>query len=234
MTSPLSHTKYVFIELSNQCSMAKTHQRCPAHYQCGNPVTLPMKIVHNVINLLWQHNYQGQIAFHNYNEPLEDLRLLGFIKYTHTMCPDSDIHITTNGRILDQTLLNELEYIGVTSMLVSTYNDAEYLRLIKLQTGIKYVVKKVKLDNRLRLYNRRPLPGGYTKPCYAPLRHLTITSKGLVTLCCFDWRNHHVFGNLLSDSLDRVLQNEYLHQIYKQLSSGDRQFLICQKCRTSR
>lgn len=148
------NTYRVSIELSNRCNYAKIHKKCPLNL-VDEPIILPAKIVFDILDTLDRYNFQGEIAFHNYNEPLIDPRLFKFIEYARQGFPQREIYICTNGFYLNQTLLDELVESGVSNVRVSAYSKREYQRLSQIKAQIPLSVEMTSLDDRLKLYESK-------------------------------------------------------------------------------
>jgi len=225
----ITKTGRITIELSNRCDMASFHKKCPLS-NAKEPVFLPIRTVKIIIKWLGKQKYDKFIAFHNYNESLQDPRLYYLLDYVRKKCSKASIFILTNGHWLNQVILNELEFFGVKKVYVSAYTPYDYKRLAKIKGGnIKYRVRKVNnLDDRLYEYECQNAPK--KKPCYAPYGEVVIRCTGDVVLCCRDWDNRHVFGNVLQDPLQKILSKKLMRKAYERLSSGDRYFDLCKGC----
>jgi 2-deoxy-scyllo-inosamine dehydrogenase (SAM-dependent) len=224
-------TTRISIELSNLCSYAGIHKKCPLSL-VEEPVILPSSIVYNVISTLDRFNFRGIIAFHTYNEPLMDPRLVKFIEVARKACPENEIFICTNGYYLDQGMANDLVHSGVSRIRVSAYSEKEYDRLSKIRLRIPYSVEISTLDNRLDLYNS---PENDTQtPCFAPLNEIIITREGCISLCCLDWKREHSFGDLKKQSFEEMIRSGELQSVYERLRAGDRFLPICKRCGWSR
>lgn len=230
-THPLTHTSRVTFELSNLCNYSKIHKKCPLNLS-QEPTILPRRIVFDVLDYLAKHDFAGQVAFHNYCEPLIDPRLFEFIGYARRRCSRSDIYICTNGFYLNQTMADELVSAGVTSIRVSAYSQSEFERLSKIKPEIPFTVWKARLDDRLNVYEASINDTG--KPCFAPLNEIIVAREGCISLCCLDWQRVYRFGNLYEQTFEQVLSNGQLQEIYERLSKGDRFLDICRRCGWSR
>lgn len=232
MENPFQYTARVTFELSNLCNYAVFHQSCPLHRETTHLI-LPQKIVNGVLDCLQKYRFQGIIAFHNYNEPLIDPRLFLFIKTAKEKCPQCSILIWTNGYYLNQVIMDELVEFGVTQIIVTAYNEAEFERISALQTGISLEVKRAYFDDRLNLYDKEPVTEDL-RPCHAPLHDILITRDAKVGLCCFDWKRQHCFGDLNEANLEQIIFESDLLSVYRELSAGRRIFDICKVCGWSR
>lgn len=229
----LEHTGRISFEISNRCTYAHIHDRCPAS-RATIPKTLPSDIILRTLNYLNEEKYDKKICFHTYNEPLIDPRLLSFIRSARAACPDSDIFIYSNGFMLDQILLDELVIAGASSFRISAYTYKEYERLIKLKTHIQYYVERMNIEERwIERIGVYDLPEkDSTESCYAPLTDIQITHAGKIRLCCVDWKSKIIFGNLHHETLQKILPR--LHEVYEKLSKGERIFPLCRRCGTRR
>ena len=130
----LTFVNRISFQLSNLCNYTTIHKACPLS-QCKEKIILPSKVVYETIAKVLELNYCGIFGFHIYNEPMMDPRLFMFISYAKEMCPDSKILICTNGFMLNQQMMIELEDIGVDTLNVSAYSVSEYNRLLELETN---------------------------------------------------------------------------------------------------
>ena len=228
------HIQRVSFEISNLCNYSSIHKNCPVSwYKLKHK--LDSEIVYKVINELanFHESWNGFIAFHRYNEPLLNKELLcTYIEYVNKILPNAKIFILTNGYYLYQEDLVKFEQYKIYCIVVSSYNHQEHNRLIKLQTSIPYQVFHSELDDRKNIYTREPY--NLELPCFPFLRDLTINCYGQLSLCCLDWDNQVVFGDLYESTLTEILNSDKLVQIYKELIRGERKLDICKRCNWQR
>lgn len=221
----------VLFELSNLCNYSSMHKKCPSFLE-RETIILPSKIVYNVLDSLNRLKFNGEIAFHTYNEPLIDPRLFQFISYAKLSCPLSKIYICSNGFYLDQNLATELADAGVSEIRVSAYSDRDFHRLNKIKLNIPYKVEKQSLDDRLNQYDS-PYKK-ISKPCYAPLKEVCISRDAKVVLCCLDWKKEYIFGDLHKETLEFILTTRKTRETFRRLSKGNRFLELCKRCDWSR
>ncbi len=196
----LSATKRVTLQLSNRCNYATTHALCAAHHFTELEI-LPTRIIRDVLGVLVEEQYTGGIAFHCYNEPGIDPRLLSLIQEVRSELPESGIHLWTNGWYLDCELLCELREAGVTKFTISAYGESETKRLNEVRLlALKRKRSRIRIGSVLSLDSRMkwidtPRSGGRRR-CYAPLKDLNIRASGRIGLCCYDLFETTTFGNL--------------------------------------
>ena len=227
--NPLDGIRQVQIELSNQCPLAYQHPKCPAHW-VKEPKTLPSKIVWEVLRTLEYADYDGEVMFSIYNEPLTDPRLTDFLEGLKLGAPHASAYIITNGYGLDQNLLDALVEAGAQRVLANGYTEKEAERLSAFKAKCKYRVRHDTLDDRMEMYDREPLDLDW--PCRAPLRNLAIWHTGEVGLCCRDWKRSGVFGNLHTQSLEAILSGPTRQRAITLLGEGNRRatYEVCRRC----
>ncbi|MEL6207982.1 MAG: SPASM domain-containing protein, partial [Pseudomonadota bacterium] len=53
---------------------------------------------------------------------------------------------------------------------------------------------------------------------------------GDVVLCCCDWRGEVVFGNIMVEDLDTILQGDLARSYRDHLARKDRSLPLCRSC----
>lgn len=74
---------------------------------------------------LHRARFAGWFAFHNYNEPLADPRLLERVADARERLPKAKLELHTNGDFLDRTMLDALVDLGVELVRVTLYPSNE-------------------------------------------------------------------------------------------------------------
>jgi radical SAM protein with 4Fe4S-binding SPASM domain len=73
-----------------------------------------------------------------------------------------------------------------------------------------------------------------TIPCKRALllSDLTFRTDGSVALCCFDFNRKLVFGNIMNESLEDIIENEKLKRLQQLHRNGEilTSGLICKDC----
>jgi len=189
-----------------------------------------------IIDELASINYAGRISPHFYGEPLLDKRLTKFVSYARESCPNAYIRFGTNGDFLTRDLLFELVDSGVSRVLITNYDDIEKENLIKLsQEFSDYVVlrsyKDIRLVNRAGAIFDKENPN-IDKPCLRPSSQLVVNWKGNVLLCCNDYYEQHIFGNVNDKTTFEIWKSKEFKKYRKLLKKqgGRRQIDICRNC----
>jgi hypothetical protein len=232
----LEHTQRITLELSNQCNLAPLHALCPAHHVTEKK-ELSTAIVHDVIQWAGKHKFQGGFAFHIYNEPMMDKRLLDFCAYVQQHCPTSKgVLIWTNGAYLKQDTLERLLLFGVHTIRVSLYTEKERDRLQELafnnpKAPLIFSWEIQEFDNRLKKDDTSGEITGH-RPCHSPLVDLTINHEGKLVLCCMDWNASVPFGDLNKSRIAEVYgaAESRMKKIRDDLIAGTRHYRMCRSC----
>jgi len=227
------HTDNIAIELSNDCNLKHIHKECPLFLEKDKPViTLDSKIIYYVLDTLKKYSYNKSLQFNSYNEPLVDDRLIEFIKYANKQCGINDIIMTTNGIYLNQQKLDELIEAGIKLIRITIYfhETREKIKSLKSSIPLLYNSESIDgLDGRLEIYTRNDYYN--FRSCSAPLGQIIIRKTGDIVLCCADWNDTCLFGNLYKQTLEEILTSEKVKTIYTNLKNNNHDILeICKRC----
>jgi MoaA/NifB/PqqE/SkfB family radical SAM enzyme len=221
------HLVRVSLELSNLCNYSHMHKKCPVSKYTEKKI-LDSAVIYKTLDELASYGYNGEIAFHRYNEPMIDKRFFDLVEYTNKHLPYAKISILTNGSFLNQEMLHKMEAYKIWFLTVSSYTFKEHDRLIQLKTSIPYKVYFSHLDDREDIYARNEINSPL--PCYATLRDVTVNCYGFLSICCLDWKNRFTFGNLADHSMKELLNSEEFLEIHRDLFNGRRNLGICKRC----
>lgn len=218
----------IAFELSNRCNYASIHSDCPTNWKAA-PIFLPTKIIKQVVSYLGSIEYQGEIYFNLYNEPLIDPRLFMLIDYITWHSPYSWMHIFTNGWNLNQQMADELYNHGRIRITVSTYSNSEDKRLQSIKCpGEFYNPRRMELSpDVLTLYDSGL---NCTGPCLFPSVYPIINYKAELILCCRDWKYQHVIADLNKVPFFEALNCDFRKEICDELSKGIRSLDLCKRC----
>lgn len=193
-------------------------------------------IYYKIIDELSQLNFAGRISPHFYGEPLLDKRIIKFISYIRKKCPYAYIRFSSNGDMLTEELLIKLIKNGLDKILITNYDDFEKNDLLKLSQKysdyIKYRnYKDINIVNRAgRLFNIKNK--NINKPCLRPSNQLVINWKGNVLLCCNDYYEEYIFGNIKNESIVKIWDSNQFKK-YREIlrkKAGRNKIDICKNC----
>jgi len=112
-----------FIELETSTYCNRKCSWCPnSKYKRGQlKEFIDFNLFTKIIDDLAKIDYDGQLALHNYNEPLLDPNLYKYLKIIRIKIPKAKIVIFTNGDYLTKNVFKKLEKNGVFSICISLH-----------------------------------------------------------------------------------------------------------------
>ena len=117
----MSFPNYVEVETSRYCN--RQCAWCPNDPLRNRKLQefLPWAYLERVIQSLRKVQYRGWFAFHNYNEPLANPRIMEELEFVHEALPQAKTTIYTNGDRLTADLFAALVALGLSQMRVTLY-----------------------------------------------------------------------------------------------------------------
>jgi MoaA/NifB/PqqE/SkfB family radical SAM enzyme len=242
--NPFYFTKAIEIETHNRCNYANWHTRCPiASFK--EKIIMPMEKIGGILEELGKYDFDGTIYPFNYSEPLIDPRMFKIIELIKWLVPKAPIALYTNGFMVDEIMLRELQQAGVARVNISIYTpeDGIYFHelLCKLRVENFPMILRAyqrypmeeRMNDKKEWYdaNARPLKRG----CPSPYKYLTITANGEMVLCCHDWKSMHVFGSIYESSLVDIIKSDKAIQTFTDLCNWERdKYYLCARCKKHR
>jgi 2-deoxy-scyllo-inosamine dehydrogenase (SAM-dependent) len=232
MDNLLSTTNRVSIQISNLCNYVHLHRGLCAAGNAREVQILPTRVIKEVVSDLKEMGWgkESILAFHAYNEPLIDPRLLLLVQYVKKELPDVCPYLMTNGWYLNEHLMVDIIEAGFERITITSYSREERRRL----SPIVHAFPEVRMHiGRLKPQMLNPGKGpSYYKRCHAPLCDLTIRSSGNVGLCCIDHAETVVYGNVYRESLISILQRELpgMEKLQNELRCRRRSLNVCKTC----
>jgi len=207
-----------------------------------NEKLMPTRLFEKIIDELSEINYQGQILFHFYGEPLTDKRLPELVNYANKKLPKANIQLNTNGFLLSIPLYKELISKGVKIFFITQYSKKMPTKIKELFNYLKqYPKSKNKIIYRilggdLPLSNR----GGevsvektidFDRPiCIHPRNAVNVDFDGNVILCCNDYHSSIKFGNLQKENLLDVWNKPNYKKLRQELRNKIFKLPLCRRC----
>lgn len=113
--------RYIEIETSRFCN-----RQCP---WCPNRLSeergiqelMDWSTLQAIIQSLSRRRYEGWLAFHNYNEPLANSRIIEEVASAREQLAHAGLTIFTNGDYLTAEIFNGLAAAGLTQMRITVY-----------------------------------------------------------------------------------------------------------------
>lgn len=196
-----------------------------------------------ILNNLAEINFTGRISYHFYNEPLLNPHLDEFIKMTKSQLPKTNIHLYSNGTMLDKSTVENLLLAGVDQIVVTKHEqdensekyifDSVYASLSdQSKSKIKYKnYKEIVLVNRGGILKHIGVTGLDLHPCYIPSHMLTVTVDLRILSCFEDYHENLIFGDLKTEKLIDIWQKDSYKLFRRDLQKGLRHLHTpCKEC----
>ena len=222
----------VFCPKSNDMIAPNTHQ------QMENP------LIEKLVNDLKEINFKGSINLCGYGEPMLHKNVNSIIKKLSEV---GSVELVTNGDVLNENKLQELESSGISKILISMYDGEHQVKKFeKMIENSK--IKKNLVDLRDRWYSENEDYGlkltdraGTIKQknknvlsvptkCFYPSYSMMIEWNGDIFLCPQDWQRRIAQGNLMQKSIIEIWSGSMLTKYRKKLLDGKRIDSPCREC----
>lgn len=199
------------------------------------------RLFEKIIDELASIDFDGRISYHFYGEPLLDKRLPRFVEQSKQKVPKSSTEVYSNGDFLTLELFRDYVSRGLDNFLITQHDNVVPPNLQRIldettEQEKKHIVIRFAKDryliNRSGLIKtmeavKQPLK----MPCDWPLTSMVITLSGNVVLCCNDYYETEVIGNVNTQSLREVWTDQRFENFRKALSKGDRTVShLCADC----
>lgn len=229
----------VEIETASACN--RTCWYCPnSKHKRPSRGRMPESLFRKILSDLAERSYAGRLSFHFYNEPLLDKRLCDFVALARQALPESYIKLFTNGDLLTPARFRQLVSAGMSRICITDHGgagDALEKCMAELRPDERDMVR-LQTSAMLSLSNR----GGIVPlvqlvnepldvPCALPMSRMVITLSGNIVLCCEDYFEQMVIGNVEKQSIWEIWDSPRLNRIRERLARGDRRCTtICRHC----
>jgi radical SAM protein with 4Fe4S-binding SPASM domain len=207
------------------------------------------EVFQTLVDQLKDLNFKGQISPHLYGEPLSDPRLTKWVTGIKKKLPLSKVKIVTNADYLDNDMYYNLITAGVDVFYISKHSKKfkkHFNKLIenlpKLELSKNFVFNDFytdfKSDEQSLLNNR----GGdielkekainlKTPPVNCPyVTYPVINTYGDVILCCQDFQNKYVCGNIMERHLKDIWFDHNNISLRKKIFKSRFDLQICKDC----
>jgi len=194
-----------------------------------------------IIDELGAIDFDGRVSYHFYGEPLLDKRLPHFVEETRRRVPKSFTEIYSNGDFLTLDIFRDYIGRGLSNFLITQHDNLIPPNLQNIldnatEAEKQHIVIRFAEDrnliNRSGLIKSMAIPEETLKsPCNWPLAIIVVTLEGNVVLCCNDYFETEVLGNLQTQSLREIWTDERFVKFRAALSRGDRTVSkLCMDC----
>ena len=248
--------KFIEIETSTYCN--RDCDWCPNNLfdRSKKQRLIDETLFDKIIQDLRSENFSGDIALHNYNEPLLDPYLYKHISKLNQQLKRAKIKILTNGDYLTLDEITKLEKNNVALLRITNYDEGDCSEKLKLFEDIStskyekdeygekysYVFKSMPIEfwnpNFDHFTNRGGILSGETgnNICYLPLLSSAIDVDGNMKICCEVYSgspfhlDNGVIGNLKHSSFSELWFSKQYNDLRNGLLDNQKNNPICQSC----
>ena len=226
---------------------------CPNvdYERLGEEASFFMKenVFKTLINQLHDMNFKGQISPHLYGEPLSDPRISRWVSHIKNKLPLSKVKIVTNADFLDKEMYDKLIFSGVDVFYISKHSKKfkkHFISLIenlkKDELSNKFVFNDFytdfKSDDQTLLNNRggdielkEKAYNSKTPPVNCPyVTYPVINTYGDIILCCQDFHNKYVCGNIMERHLKDIWFDKKNISLRRKIFKSRFDLQICKDC----
>lgn len=203
------------------------------------------EVFKKLISQLKDMNFSGLISPHLYGEPMSDFRMPLWIRHIKDNLPKSKVKIVTNGDFLDKKSYDEYIQSGVDVFYISKHSKKlkkpcrDLLENLREEEKKKHILlhdfysdfndTQEMLNNRggsIELEKKKKPPVNCSYATYP-----VINSLGDLIICCQDFHNNYVFGNIMQKSLKDIWFDEKNINIRKNIYNYKLDLKICRDCK---
>lgn len=208
-------------------------------------------LIEKLTQELGEVNYSGIFVYSGFCEPLLDKNIFELIRISKLNMPNAKIELVTNGDPLNPSRMKKLFDSGLTTLLISAYDDesqVEFFNDMAVEAGVeksRYVIRPRWLSEEesfgITLNNRsgalanaefviEPLNEPMKQKCNYPSYSFFMDYNGDVHICSHDWNKKYVAGNVNNETFLEIWGGDRLMNARKLLLKGNRGFSPCDVC----
>ena len=220
------------IDIETNTSCTRWCWYCPRNPNLN--LILDDEVFYSIIDQLKNWHYNGRISLSSYNEPLTDKRIFDFIKYAKKQLPKSRIILPSNGDLLDASVIDGLIECGISELRVSLREPTSE-KIINLKNEYQ-IISTIDLRDGFRRFPLSNRGGSIdvgqviSMPrCYY-IEYMVIRADGNVILCCNDYYESKVFGNVKCQGVKEIWEKPEFVSQRKNIRNGKYELKICRLC----
>jgi radical SAM protein with 4Fe4S-binding SPASM domain len=226
----------VTIETATHCNRACYY--CPNSVNTIPRAEMPWELFRAVIKRLKDIEWAGVVSYHFLNEPLLDKRLEECIAYTKFVLPKSMPRVYSNGDAITADRMRSLIKAGMTQIVITQHPPATggwIANINRLQEEfpgcISYrgALQKQSLVNWGGKVTQHNVANNYKK-CPSLSTALVVTFNGDVLLCCQSPNRQPVMGNLKTQGVMEIWNNETFKRLRSDAFGGNPKLSLCRSC----
>ena len=200
-----------------------------------------------LIDQLEELNFNGLISPHLYGEPMSDHRMLSWSKHIKKKLPKSRLKIVTNGDFLNKKNFYEYLDVGVDIFYISKHSKLlkKPCRDLLSELDKDILNKHVLVQDFYSDFNRTQdmftnrggsigLNENNQKKAPVNCSYATypvINTYGDLILCCQDFHNKYIFGNIMNRKLGDIWFDKKNIELRKRIYDYKLDLKICRDCK---
>lgn len=188
----------------------------------------------SLLSQLIDLNFQGEVNFHFYAEPLLSRRLPEYVRSAKREIPAVSIVLYTNGDFLTPEKFAVLKQAGVDRFYITSHDDelpAHLTDIVKLSDVTWEKRSIILLNNRGGYLGPNRFPEIQKLPCIYPSMAIIVTIDGNVLPCSCDFSEQMCFGNITKQHLKDIWHSQAAQSFRTALLAGKRaEFTLCREC----
>jgi len=211
------------------------------------------RLYEKVMADLQKANWNGVILYSAFSEPLLHRNIEELVGLSKKYLPLAHVEAVTNGDLATLEKISNLFAAGLTVLSISMYDgphQVKHFRELQKEAGLRddqLMLRArwlppeehfgITLSNRAGALNLKEI--GVTalkeplkKNCFYPFYQTLIDYDGSVLLCCHDWGKKLIVGNIKSQSIIDIWNNNVLKRVRMNLAQANRNFPPCNLCDT--
>jgi 8-amino-3,8-dideoxy-alpha-D-manno-octulosonate transaminase len=207
------------------------------------------EVFETIVGQLKDLSFEGRIAPHLYGEPMSDPRLPKWMRHIKDNLPNSEIKIVTNGDYLNKESYKELIDSGIDLIYLSKHSKRFKKPCIELLESLSeeeknnyFVINDFYTDfksDEQEMFNNRSGDIELKENALSKKKPPTMCSYatypvlntyGDMILCCNDYQNNYVCGNVMEKSLRDIWYDPENIRLRKRIFKYQLDLKICQDC----
>ncbi|MBH10745.1 MAG: hypothetical protein CMG74_10430 [Candidatus Marinimicrobia bacterium] len=204
------------------------------------------EVFRTLIDQLKDLGFKGQISPHMYGEPLSDPRLTQWTQHMRKNLPEARIKIVTNGDFLSKAKYDELINAGVDVFYISVHSKKlkkiclDMLEQLTDEEKTKHIIvndfyNDWKEDQKMFANRGGDIDLKTEEKKIPPVNceyaaYPVINVFGDLVLCCQDYHNNYVFGNIMERHLGDLWYDQNNLNLRKRIYKSKFDIEICQNC----
>ena len=208
---------------------------------------MKQEVFETLINQLVDLRFNGLISPHLYGEPLSDRRMLSWSEYIKKKLPDCRLKIVTNGDFLNKYNFKDFIAAGVDIFYISKHSKQlkkpcrELLERLDQHIFKKHIFVQDFFSNfnqnqsmftnrgglvdlKKEIKKKQPVNCSYST-------YPVINVFGDLILCCQDFDNNYVFGNIMNRTLKDIWFDKKNIELRKKIYDYKFDLKICKDCK---